>query len=71
MRELEIEYEGRVSFDVVSPEDTAKRAAELQQYDLGSHGLVGFDADGVERAHVPGHQFGREEILGAIAAVMR
>jgi hypothetical protein len=43
----------------------------LQQYDLGSHGLVGLDADGVEKAHVPGHQFGREEILAAIEAVMR
>lgn len=71
MRELEVEYEGRVRFEVVSPEDTAKRAAELQLYDLGNHGLVGLDADGVEKAHVPGHQFGREEILGAIHAVMR
>jgi hypothetical protein len=71
VRELEIEYEGRVRFEIVAPEDTAKRAAELQQYDLGSHGLVGLDADGVEKAHVPGHQFGREEILAAIEAVMR
>ena len=70
MRELEGEYEGRVRFDIVSAEDTAERGGELAEYELGSHGLVAFDAEGVPQAHIPGHEFGREEIVAAIGAVL-
>jgi hypothetical protein len=69
--ELEVEYEGRVRFEIVSAAETAARAAEIAQYELGSHGLVAFDAAGVERAHIPGHEFGRKEIVAAIEAALR
>ena len=71
MRELEQEYEGRVRFEIVPAEQTAERADELKQYELGSHGLVAFDAEGVPRAHIPGHMFGRAEIVAAIEAASR
>jgi len=71
VRELEAEYEGRFTFEIVPPEETLKRAEELGLYDLGSHGLVVLDSKGVEVAHLPGHQFGREEIEAAMQAALR
>lgn len=71
MGELEGEYEGRVRFEIVSAEETAARADELVKYELGSHGLVVFDPEGVPQAHIAGHEFGREEIIAAIEAVLR
>ena len=70
VRELEPEYEGRIVFEIIPPEETLKRAEELQEFDLGSHGMVIFDADGVDRAHIPGHEFGRPEIEVAIQTVL-
>ena len=69
MRELETEYEGRVRVVIVSGEETATRAEEIEAYELGSHGLVVLDADGVRRAHLPGHDYGRAEIVVAIETV--
>ena len=71
MRELEKEYEGRVRFEIIPAEETAVRADELEEYELGSHGLVAFDSEGVVRAHIPGHTFGRAEIVAAIEAATR
>ena len=70
MRELEPEYEGRIDFVLVSPDDTKARVNELEEYELGSHGLVAFDAQGELRAHIPGHEFGREEIVVVIEKVL-
>lgn len=68
MRELQAEYEGQVRFVIVSAEDTATKAEEIAGYELGSHGLVAFDTDGVPQASLPGHNFGRKEIVAAIEA---
>jgi hypothetical protein len=68
--ELQQEFTGRIDFVIVSPEETEARGDELVEYELGSHGLVAFDAEGEVRAHLPGHEFGREEILGVIAHVL-
>jgi hypothetical protein len=70
VRELEPEYEGRINFVFVSPEETQARKCELDEYELGSHGLVAFDENGEVAAHVPGHEFGKQEILEAIQAVL-
>ena len=70
MQELEPEYEGRIDFVIVEPADTETRADELEEYELGSHGLVVFDAEGEPTAHIPGHEFGREEIVIAIATAV-
>jgi hypothetical protein len=71
VRGLEQEYEGRVRFEIIPAEETAARGDELKQYELGSHGLVAFDAEGVPRARIPGHTFGRAEIAAAIEAAAR
>ena len=69
MRELQTEYEGQVEFVIVPAEETATRAEEIASYELGSHGLVVFDAEGEPRASLPGHSFGKSEILAAIVKV--
>ena len=70
MRELEPEYEGRVEFIVVPAEETAQLGHEIEQLELGSHGLVATAADGEVRHTIPGHEFGREEIVAAIGKVL-
>lgn len=66
MSELETEYEGQVVFVIVPAEETVQRSEEIAAYGLGSHGLVVFDAEGVPRAELPGHSFGKAEIVAAI-----
>ena len=68
--ELEQEYGEQVDFVVVSPEETKARKAEVTGYGLGSHGLVAFAADGSVRARLPGHEFGRDEIVAATEAAL-
>ena len=68
--ELEQEYEGKVRFNVVSAEDTAELGHEIEEYELGSHGLVAFSATGEVKAGIPGHQFGRKEIVDVIEQVL-
>jgi len=68
VRELEVEYEGQVRFVIVPAEETAVRGGELEDFELGAHGLVAFDARGVPRAHLPGHAFGKPQIVEAIEA---
>ena len=73
MGELEDEgtYEGQVRFTIVSAEETAtaEAVAELERYELGSHGLVVLDSEGNVKAHIPGHEFGKQEIVVAIETV--
>jgi hypothetical protein len=68
--ELEQDYGERVDFVLVSPEETKQRSEELAGYGLGSHGLVAFAADGSVRARLPGHEFGRDEIVAATEAAL-
>ena len=70
--ELEKEYEGRVEFEIVSPEETGRRGAELKKYHLASrgHGLVVLAATGEAVMTLAGHQFGRDEILMGIGQVI-
>lgn len=72
MGELELEYGDKVNFVIVEPEDTKARAEELERFQLASrrHGLVAFDAAGEVVVTIAGHQFGREEILMAVAQVV-
>ena len=69
--ELEKEYAGQVEFEIVSAEETAKRGPEIERYGLGSHGLVGFASNGRVAATLPGHQYGRQEIVEVIESAMR
>ena len=68
--ELEEEYGDEVDFVIVSAEDTKARQDEIVEYGFAEkmHGLVTFDADGQVGATLPGHNFGKEEIRGALEA---
>jgi hypothetical protein len=70
--ELETEYGDRVRFVVIEPEETARRAAEIEEYGLAEmrHGLVAFSASGEPLVKIPGHQFGKPEIVHAIDVVL-
>jgi hypothetical protein len=65
--ELDQEYEGRIEFTIVPPEETEKRKDELELYQLGHHGLVILDVEGEPCGALSGHEYGRAEIEAAIA----
>jgi hypothetical protein len=44
VRELETEYEGRIDFSII--QTATEEGSDVEQYDVGNHGLVIFDADG-------------------------
>ena len=69
MSDLRAEYEGRVVFVVVEPEQ-ALAGDDVARYDLGTHGLVAFDGDGQVVTTIAGHDFGREEIEAVIDQVL-
>ena len=72
MRELEQEYEGRATFTIVSPEQTAASADEIEAFGFTDlrHGLVVFDGEGEPRVKLPGHMFGRAEIEEGLKEVL-
>ncbi len=72
MSELTPEYEGRITFTIVSAEDTKNARDEIEAYLLAprGHGLVAFTATGEPVVAIAGHQFGREEIEMAIQQVI-
>ncbi|MGQ0613984.1 MAG: hypothetical protein ACT4PV_09635 [Planctomycetaceae bacterium] len=67
MSELEKEYAGRARFNVLL---ATGREEEIKRFELGSHGLVGFDAAGEAKVKLPGHNFGRDEIVAAIGKLL-
>lgn len=70
MGELQEEYEGRIEFTIVPPGETAELGHELEEYELGSHGLVGFSPDGEVVATLPGHSLEREQIVEVIQKLL-
>ncbi len=72
MGELAKEYEGHVDFNVIPAEETNRRTAEIESYGFAEqrHGLVGFDANGEVRVKIPGHDYGKSEIILAIQRVL-
>ncbi len=69
MSDLQKQYEGRVTFNII-PVNADGAAGEIEKHELGTHGLVVYDADGAVSSTIPGHRFGREEIEAAIANVL-
>jgi len=71
--ELEQEYEGKATFTIVSPEETAQSADALAEYGFTElkHGLVVFDGEGNATTKLPGHMFGREEIEAGLRGALR
>lgn len=72
MGELESEYGGRVDFTVVPPAETALATEELEAFGFAAlrHGLVAFSSSGEAVVKIPGHEFGREEIVAAIETAL-
>ena len=71
VRELEQDanYKDKVTFNVVLPEADGFQA-DVTKYKLETHGLVALDAEGNEKHSIPGHKFGKEEIVAAIRALL-
>ncbi len=71
MSELATEYEGQVYFNVVSAEDTETRSDEIDSYGFteARHGIVGFDTEGNVISKIPGHNYGRDEIVEIIGQI--
>lgn len=70
--ELAQEYEGRVEFNVISAEETAKAGKEIESFGFTDqrHGLVAFSSKGEALVKLPGHQFGKAEIKTAVETVL-
>lgn len=67
MGELKRVYEGRVEFevrDVNSPEGQA--ATKAHGWETARHGLVVIGADGEVAGVLPGHDFGKDEIMAEV-----
>lgn len=71
--ELRAEHGDQVDFVIVSAEETAKRADEIERYQLAArkHGLVAFDASGEAVLTIAGHAFGKPEIEMALAQIAK
>lgn len=72
MGELRTEYEGRIDFVLINAEETAKRGDEIEEYGFTDelHGLVGFTSNRAVVVKMPGHLFGKEEIVQAIERLL-
>jgi hypothetical protein len=72
VRELEQDYEGRATFTIISPEETAASAEDIESFGFTDlkHGLVVFDGEGEPRVKLPGHRFGRVEIEQGLKGVL-
>lgn len=72
MGELEQQYGERVTFNIVSAEETARSFDEIEEYGFvePKHGLVVFSAEGEALVKLPGHQFGKDAIAAGIEAVL-
>ena len=72
MGELEGEYGDRVDFVLIPAEETARRKDEIEAFGFSElrHGLVVFTRAGEPRVKLPGHQFGKDEIVAAIDLVL-
>jgi hypothetical protein len=64
--ELQPEYEGQIDFTVIQTAGQ-EEASGVEQYDVGNHGLVVFDEQGVVVHTIPGHAFGKDELLEVCA----
>ncbi len=70
MRELETvkKYQGKIRFNIVPISKAVEQ--EVKSFDIGDHGLVGLDSEGKMAAKIPGHNFGKGEIIQAIDTLL-
>ncbi len=72
VRELEVEYADRVTFVIVSAEETAAATEDIEAFGFqeDGHGLVIFDGEGEVAGKLPGHNYGRTEIEAQLKTVL-
>ena len=71
MGDLEKEYEGRVRFEILTATSPEGRAAtERNGWKDALHGLECLTPDGRVVSHLPGHNYGREEIRAKVEALL-
>lgn len=72
MGELEREYQGKVEFKVLRADNEEGRQAAMD-YDFGKamHGAAGFDSKGEHVFSLPGHSYGKAEIVAKLAELSR
>ena len=66
------EYEGRIAFDILSatsPEGTA--ATKRNGWNDALHGLECVAPDGRVVGHLPGHDYGRDEVVAQVEALLK
>ena len=70
--ELKPEYAGRIDFVVIPATETATRSDEIKAFGFTAlkHGLVGFNSDGDPLVKIPGHNFGRAEIVAVATTLL-
>lgn len=72
MRDLEKKYEGRVAFEILSATSPEGRAAtERNGWKDALHGLEALAPDGRVVGNLPGHNYGREEVLAQVEALLK
>ncbi|MBW2282860.1 MAG: hypothetical protein JRG82_19205 [Deltaproteobacteria bacterium] len=68
---MEKVYSGRVEFEIRSAFDEAgKQAVELYGFGDLRHGMVGFRPGGEIAFTLPGHEYGRAEIVEKVEAML-
>jgi hypothetical protein len=72
VRGLEQEYKGRIEFRFdQATSDAGKAARERNGWNDQQHGLEAVAPDGTVTGHLPGHNYGLEEIQAQIATLLK
>jgi hypothetical protein len=64
-------YRGKVNFYVIEVDSDHVKAEVKRWPGLGSHGLIGTTPDGQLKVVIPGHQFGKVEIIEKIDELLK
>ena len=65
-------YKGRVSFDILSATSPEGQAATKRNgWNDALHGLEALTPDGRVTGQLPGHDYGREEIVGKVEDLLK
>lgn len=64
-------YNGKIRFYVVTVDSKQVRQEVEAWKVLGNHGLVGTSPDRKLLVHIPGHEFGKNQILEKAEALLR
>jgi hypothetical protein len=70
--ETEAPYKDRFTFEIVGMgSERGKASEEKYDWENEAHGLVVLASDGTVLAKIPGHRYGRDEIVAALDGAMK